>query len=340
MFILLTQIVINSFYFILKIDKKKPKKNIFIDAEHDHEVPTLKPNNDHQKLNENEHESTNGLNNPVYPTIDGKPPKIPQEKPQKKPTKIDTKYQTHFTQLPPTSQQHNTESPTDYNEQNNKFDFSNYDDDISHHLNIGQNPGPGFFNPSANKDHYPDYDLYSNQHSNSHQPQQPPQQRPGAVVVQQKPKPPFGQFGVIGQNGGSAGNVGGPDLIIHHSGPGQDKLPPELLNIIGGGNGQNPHLRIEQLLQHIQGASGDPNSGPLIHGGHIQIPFNQPPPQNAVNYQFGDHRGEIVGVQQRPATGGLFILFLLLYTLHEVLFLNYWAVLIYVVFYFIFSFPI
>lgn len=234
--------------------------------------------------------------NPVYPTIDGKPPKIPQEKPQKKPTKIDTKYQTHFTQAPPLiSHQHheNTESSHDYNEQNNKFGFLNYDDDIGHH--IAQNPGPGFFNPSASKDQYLDFGLYSNQHTNSHQPQQ---QRPGAVVVQQKPKPQFGQYG-----GGGSGVDGSGDLIIHHSGPGQDKLPPELLNIIGGGTGQNPHLRIEQLLQHIQGASGDPNTGPLVHGGHIQIPFNQPPPQNAVNYQFGDNRGEIVGIQQRPTTG-------------------------------------
>lgn len=95
------------------------------------------------------------------------------------------------------------------------------------------------------------------------------------------------------------------------------------MNIIGGSNGQNPHIRIEQLLQHIQGAAIDPNTGPLVHGGHIQIPYSQVPqqPQNAVNYQFGDHRGEIVGIQQRPTTGGLFS-FLSYYFCMEFLFLG------------------
>lgn len=268
---------------------KKKIIKIFLDAEHAIKGPPLKPNND-PKITEHEPESANNLN-PVYPTIDGKPPKTPQEKPHKKPSKTDQKYQTHFTQSPPIV--HETQTP-DYTDQNNKFDFSNYDEDIAHHLNVAAGPGPGFFNPSASKDHhYPDYGLYSNQQP----PQQPPhngrpQQQPGAGA--QKPKPPYG------------GQFNGQELVVHHTAPGHDKLPPELLNIIGGGNGQNPHIRIEQLLQHIQGASPVPNAGPLVHGGTIQIPFGHgPPPQNAVNYQFGDHRAELTGLQQRPQTGGL-----------------------------------
>lgn len=268
---------------------------LFLDAEHAIKGPPLKPNNDPKKT-EHEPESANNLN-PVYPTIDGKPPKIPQEKPHKKPSKTDQKYQTHFTQSPPIV--HETQTP-DYNEQNNKFDYSNYDEDIAHHLNVAAGPGPGFFNPSASKDHYPDYGLYSNQQRPQHPHNLHPQQQGSGAAVQKPKPPPYG------------GQFNGQELVIHHTAPGQDKLPAELLNIIGGGatNGQNPHIHIEQLLHQIQGASADPNAGPLVHGGHIQIPFGHiPPPQNAVNYQFGDHRAELTGLQQRPQTGGLFILF-------------------------------
>lgn len=207
----------------------------------------------------------------MYPTVDGKPPKTPQEKP-KKPSKSDTKYQNPYSQASPASEQ-NT---------NNKFDFINYDDDILHqHTNTNaQHPGPGFFNPSASKTQYNDYDQYG---GNGHGGAGPP-------PPQSKPNSPYHP------------SYNGQDQI--HT---QDKLPPELFNILGP-NTHNiqPHLRIEQLLQHIQGGGGvDSNLGPALHGQNIHLPFG-PGQQNGVNYQFGDHHHPELGsnvAPQRP-TGG------------------------------------
>lgn len=203
-----------------------------------------------------EEDSANGLH-PLYPTVDGKPPKVPQSKPNKNPNKSDTKYQGQFSQ-----------AQSEQNHHNNKFDYTNYEDDINTHShanpaqNQNQGPGPGFFNPSASKNQFPDFGLYSNGGNN------------------QKPYT-FGQ-----------------DQI--HT---QDKIPPELFNILGP-NAQNiqPHLRIEQLLQHIQGGGG--GSDPSGH--NIHAPFGVPQ-QNGVNYQFGDatqqNNGELGVPQQRPAGG-------------------------------------
>lgn len=207
----------------------------------------------------------NSLNNhhPLYPTVDGKPPKIPQEKPHKKPSKLDSnsnKFHDPFT---------HTIIP-EQNEDNNKFDYQNYDEDITnHHQHTNanaQDPGPGFFNPSTTKNQYPDYD-----HSYGEQ-----------GVVHQKPNPTYHHYGQDSIN--------------------SDKLPPELFNILGANNPNvQPHIRIEQLLQHIQG--NDANQGPLLHGQNIHLPFGG-------GGQFVDQRphGDS-GVGQRPTGGHLLFCF-------------------------------
>ncbi|XP_037041376.1 putative epidermal cell surface receptor isoform X2 [Bradysia coprophila] len=213
--------------------------------------PTISPMD--EQTTETEQNSLN-KHHPLYPTVDGKPPKIPQEKPHKKPSKLDSnpnKYHDTFTHTIP-----------EQNEDNNKFDYQNYDEDITnhhHHTNANpQEPGPGFYNPSTTKNQYPDYD-----HSY------------GEQSVHQKPNPTYHHYG--------------PDSIN------SDKLPPELFNILGANNPNvQPHIRIEQLLQHIQGP--DPNQGPLIHGQNIHLPFG--------GGQFGDQRPHTdSGVGQRPTTG-------------------------------------
>lgn len=235
----------------------------------------------------------------MYPTVDGKPPKIPQqEKPLKKPIKSDlNNYNPFGTQSPSPAEQIN-------NHHSNKFDFVNYDDEISHHSNNAQNPGPGFFNPSASKNQYADYDSYGG--GTGHLPPPPPP----TTSQQQKPNLHYHPY----QN---------PDQVHTH-----DKLPPELFNILGP-NSQNlqPHIRIEQLLQHIQGAD---------QSGNIHLPsFVQQ--QNGVNYPFIDHNPSAIqppdapghtAIGQRP-TGGHFIFHsmhaflrnIILYFLHIIIFL-------------------
>lgn len=224
--------------------------------------PTVSPTETEQNTLNNHH--------PLYPTVDGKPPKIPQEKPHKKPSKLDNnsnKYHDSFTHTIP-----------EQNEDNNKFDYQNYDEDITnHHQHTNtnpQDPGPGFFNPSTTKNQYSDYD-----HSYGEQ-----------GVNHQKPNPPYHQYG---------------QDSIH-----PDKLPPELFNILGP-NTQNvqPHIRLEQLLQHIQGS--DPNQGPLLHGQNIHLPFGGGGGQ-FIDQQPHSNRPDIGIGQQRP-TGGHFQLLLYLF---------------------------
>lgn len=248
-----------------------------LDSEHGVIVgPTVQPDKSHGDDLPDEHEhSLNNLHNPLYPTVDGKPPKIPQqEKPFKKPIKSDPNtYNPFGHQQPNQSEQQNHHS--------NKFDFVNYDDEISHHSNSAQNPGPGFFNPSASKNQYADYDSYGGGTGHLPPPPPPPSQKPN---LQYHPY----------QN---------PDQVHSH-----DKLPPELFNILGP-NSQNlqPHIRIEQLLQHIQGAD---------QSGNIHLPSFVQQQQNGVNYPFIDHNpagsqpdhlpNGPIAVGQRP-TGGHFI---------------------------------
>lgn len=241
---------------------------IFVDRDHGLVGPTLPPSSSSppqpSRVDQTtESEISNGVQ-PLYPTIDGKPPKVPQEKPYKKPIKSDVKYQRPFPTPPPTP---------DQSHEDNKYDFNNYDD-LNHHINIGAGLGPGFFNPSASKGQFVDYNgAYG---GNQQQ------------TVQHKPKLPFNPF-VQDQ--------------IHH----QDKQhqSPELFNIIGPNTaGVPPHLAIEQILQSIQGA--DQNPGPLLHGSKITIPFGQQGQQIGVNYPYGDHHPQDLGSPggQRPTSGG------------------------------------
>lgn len=94
---------------------------------------------------EEDEEEEHKIDVPFYPTIDGKPPKIPQEKPHKKFHNKDTK-----------NKDHNSFIPTPNYE--NKYHVNSYDNDEglrpqSHDVH---QPGPGFFNPDASKTQYPD----------------------------------------------------------------------------------------------------------------------------------------------------------------------------------------
>lgn len=172
---------------------------------------------------------------PFYPTHDGKPPKVPQDKPHKKFNKDDKK----------NNYNNNVFVPTTHD--NNKFNNVNYGGDDTRLPQIppaNQQPGPGFFNPDASKDQYSE----------------------------------------------------------HH-------VDKQLFNILGP-NGQNlpPHIRIDQLLQHIQ--SQDPN-GPPIHGQNFNHPFQ--PNQNGINYnQYGespDHHLNRPGYRRKHFNTQLILLF-------------------------------
>lgn len=200
-------------------------------------------------------DNDNGIH-PLYPTADGRPPKgfegvKPLDKPQKKPTKGD-KY-----------------AGPGANGGHTKYEFANYDDDDEEDIGLGPqhrpgnpstvqqqsngNPGPGFFNPAVSKNQYPDYD-----HAIFHNGQQQQHQRP---QLNQPSKP--GAFNPFVVHQPIGGGNGADD---------QDKLPPELFNILGG-NAQNipPHLRIEHLLQQIQGqpAGGAANGADSSDGQHV-----------------------------------------------------------------------
>lgn len=163
---------------------------------------------------EDEEDDIHKVEVPFYPTIDGKPPKVPQEKPHKKFHNKENKNKEHGTGFLPT--------PPNYD--NNKYhDFDN----------VNQ-AGPGFFNPDASKNQYPDL-----------------------------------------------------------TGSGHPPVDKQLFNILGQ-NPQNlpPHIRIDQLLQHIQGQDQN-HQGPLLHGQNINLPF-QPVIPNGINYnQFGENPNHI-----------------------------------------------
>ena len=203
--------------------------------------PLLHGDDSTEDITEEDEEDTPNV--PFYPTIDGKPPKVPQEKPHKKQNKENKKNTNN-------GLNNNIFLPTAGHD--NKYNFNtnnNYDDEkIPSHVpqlptHPQQNSGPGFFNPGASKDHYPEYPNFNH----------PEQQHP---------------------------------------------IDKQLFNILGP-NSQNvpPHVRIDQLLQHIQ--SQDSNAGPSLHGANINLPF-QPSQQNGINYnQFGS-AGPSQGVSNRP----------------------------------------
>lgn len=152
---------------------------------------------------------------PFYPTVDGKPPKVPQEKPHKKFNKDDKKNNFGNNVFVP---------PSSVHPDNDKYNVDFSEDEDQPVLP----PGPGFYNPDASKAQYPD--------------------------------------------------TTGP----HHP------VDKQLFNILGP-NGQNlpPHIRIDQLLQHIQ-SSQDGGAGPHLHGQNINLPFTPIQP-NGINYnQYGE----------------------------------------------------
>lgn len=232
-----------------------------------------------------QNEKENGIH-PLYPTADGRPPKQqgvqPLDKPQKKPSKGD-KFAGPF-------------APLGGDQSHTKYEFNNYDDDedvnvrpphrpINPSVQQHGGPGPGFFNPSVSKNQYPDYDqaIFHNGQII------PNQQHPGAVGPgpQGKP-PPFNPF--LGNGGGGINNVAGAGNND------QDKLSPDLFANILGANAQNipPHLRIEHLLQQIQGGA----DGGI--GGDGQHPFGGPPQGS---FPFGQQHLQGQPGQRPPPPG-------------------------------------
>lgn len=191
---------------------------------------------------------------PFYPTVDGRPPKVPQEKPHKKFSKDETKKDNLNNIFIPQGGHAN------------KFDFNNYDDDIGIHPQPPQQPqrpqhpaangaGPGYFNPDATKNQYHDY-------TNNN---------------------PYAEHN-------------------DHS-----TLDKQLFNVLGPNN-QNlpPHIRIEQILQHIQGQDHTNQGGALTHGQNLNFPFQAIAQPNGINYnQYGEHPhpGNEQGIAGHRPTG-------------------------------------
>lgn len=281
------------------------------------DAPSLALDHDHQNNHDNsinpnhpggigrppttseQNETENGIH-PLYPTADGRPPKNgvqPLSKPHKKPSKNDSKFTGPF-------------APSAGDRPPNKFEFNNYEDEDDEGLTLHRptaphngGPGPGFFNPSATKNQYPDYDQ-----AIFHNEQIPNRPHPGAG---QKPSA-FNPFAVQGgnvvlgngnNNGNSNGNSNGAEQ--------QDKLPTELLSILGG-NAQNipPHLRIEHLLQQFQG------NGNVENDGQGQHPFGIP---SQGGFPFSPQLNQPQIPNQRPAGPGNF--FLCVHPLHTLVFL-------------------
>lgn len=249
---------------------------------------------------------------PFYPTMDGKPPKVPQVKPNKskynkdpygqdhgkvgqKPSLVDinnyhTKDNVH------TNQPHGIHPDEDVDEDDIGHHFGQEDVEEEGNTTTNNNsnsneadfpigrppnyPGPGFFNPSASKNQFQDLNY---QH-----PGHPPQQ-------QQRP------------NGFNANN--NPQVI-------DKNIPPnELYQILtgqgtpGGVPGQ-PHLTFEQILQHISAIDGQTGQQqpqrPTNPQQHPNLPFlTGHLNQNNVNYppQFN-------GIPQKLPPGGRDLIFI------------------------------
>jgi hypothetical protein len=228
-------------------------------------LPTKPPRNDDEFFGGHVHEEhgkdilnqkPNQKPPPFYPTVDGKPPKTPQEKPSKKYQKEDGNKKDSgnniFTPSGPGQHPHPS--------QDTKFDFNNYHDlppsAVQNNNNQNQhNLGPGFYNPDTK----------------------------------------YGDINPYEQSG------------LHPGIKQQQQIPPELLNFLPP-NTQNlpPHLRIEQLLQHIQSQDNN-NQGPQLHGQNVNLPF-APVQPNGINYnQFGESPP---AMGNRP-TGSLYFFLLL-----------------------------
>lgn len=102
-------------------------------------MPPSDHENDTSDINSEEDEDDHKIEVPFYPTIDGKPPKIPQEKPYKKYHK-DTK-----------TKDPNSFIPNHDNKHYSVYESHDHDEGVRPHQ-----PGPGFFNPDASKNQYPD----------------------------------------------------------------------------------------------------------------------------------------------------------------------------------------
>lgn len=212
-----------------------------------HISPTIDNTFTHKKPFESDNDDRKEENgiHPLYPTSITQPNKGIQV--PAKPSKKPSKTESKYPGpfIPPPK----TEAPP-------KYDYDNYDgvdeEEDDDKKPIAPGLGPGFFNPSLTKHPYPEYDFNSDNYHRL-----PPHQ--------QKPQKP---------------NQYNPYIIQHGDGK------HELINILGG-NAQNlpPHLRIEHILQQIQGG----NTG--SDDGQSQPPYNVHQTQNGLNYPFsiGQH---------------------------------------------------
>lgn len=243
---------------------------IFIEQKQNTHATTAMPSHDPSEMpfghkikpstGSDDNEDDDGHGRPLYPIPVDQPTK--GGKPTKKPSKVPTK----------------TEPPL-------KYDFDSYDEideddehdnneNKKHPQHNGGGYGPGFFNPTLTKHQYTDYDqgIYNNE--NYHHRLPPHQTQP--------PKP--NQFNPYLMQHGGDGGAGGAGANKH-----------ELINLLGGNQNLPPHVRIEHILQHIQGA----NEANGDVGGHSQPPFGFNT-QNGLNYPFGIQHPALGGIPNEP----------------------------------------
>lgn len=129
----------NQTTFISEADKTVHKKPHEFEKTKPSKLP-LDHENDTSDVESDEDLEDHKVEVPFYPTIDGKPPKVPQEKPHKKFNKDDKKNNFNNNVFVPSG--HDV----------NKYNLNDFGDGVRPQ----QPPGPGFFNPDASKNQFPD----------------------------------------------------------------------------------------------------------------------------------------------------------------------------------------
>lgn len=282
--------------------------------------PTILPppslsdtNNNHNYPPYKDNADKNG--NAFYPTVDGKPPKVPQGKPNKSKYNKDPYGQDHvknsvdqqkprpslvdINHHPPTKDVVHTNLPHGMHHGQGD-DEEEVDEEIGHHFGQEEDEEENQHGIHNNNNNSNDADF----------PVGRPPNYPGPGFF--NPAVSKDQFQDL--NYQHHGGVPQQRPTNNHNGPpGIDKnIPPnDLYQILtgqavpGGAQGQPPHLTFEQILQHIQaidGQTGQRPTNPQQQQPHPHLPFLQAGHlnQNNVNFpQFG-------GIPQKLPQGWTF----------------------------------